>query len=164
MQDGLLGRERLAEMFTEAGSGAAAPALLETVRDAARTIRDDMAACILEATAGTALSEHVIEELELELGQLNTDQGDRFLSACGVAPAQAAATLARAGQIAGELGAALLRVELTGHSAQATACGSAPVALEPAAESRPRRDAGTARARPPAQAPELVQAAATVGP
>jgi quercetin dioxygenase-like cupin family protein len=61
-------------------------------------------------------SEHVVEELELELGQLKTGQGDRFLSACGVSPAQAAVTLARAGQIAGELGAALLRVELTGPS------------------------------------------------
>ncbi len=164
-QHGLLGRERLARIFTQAGSGASAPALLQTVRNEARTIRDDMAACVLEATAGTAVSEHVVEELELELGQLKTGQGDRFLSACGVSPAQAAVTLARAGQIAGELGAALLRVELTGHSAEATACGSAPVALEPTAElSLQRREAGTGRARPPAEVPALVQATAFVGP
>jgi hypothetical protein len=165
MQEGLLGRERLARIFIQAGSGATAPALLETVRHEARALRDDMAACVVEATAGTAVSEHVVEELELELGQLQTGQGDRFLAACGVSSAQAAVTLALAAQIAGQLGAALLRVELAGHSAEATACGSAPVTLEPAAELSPqRREAGTGRRRPPADVPSSEQAPATVVP
>ena len=162
-QDGLLGRERLARIFTQAGPGASASALLETVRNEARTVRDDMAACVLEATAGTAVSEHQVEELELELGQLQTGHGDRFLSACGVSPAQAAVTLARAGQIAGELGAALLRVELTGHSAEAAACGSAPLALGPAAGLSLRRtEAVAGPARASGEVPAPVQATASV--
>ncbi len=162
-QNGLLGRERLARIFTQAGPGASASALLETVRNEARTVRDDMAACVLEATAGTAASEHQVEELELELGQLQTGHGDRFLSACGVSPAQAAGTLTRAGQIAGELGAALLRVELTGHSAEAAACGSAPLALGPAEGLGLRRtEAVAGPARASGEGPAPVPATASV--
>jgi hypothetical protein len=129
MQDELLGRRRLAQIFAQLDPQSSAPALLERVQQHAGTIRDDMAACIIEATAGTAVSEDRVEEFEVDLRQLGAGQGERFLAACGVPRGQTGPTIARAREIASELGAALLRVELTGQSATATASGPAPATL-----------------------------------
>ncbi len=126
MMDGLLGRGRLADELELSGSAAA---LLERVQRQARTIRDDMAACIISAQAGTAISEHRIDEFEVELRHLESGQGDRFLAECGVPADDAAATLAQARLIAAESGAALIRAELTGHAATASVGGSEPVSL-----------------------------------
>lgn len=88
-----------------------------------------MAACIIEARSGTAVSEHRIDEFEVAVHHLDDGQGDRFLAECGVPAEDAAITLAQARSIAAEAGASLIRVELTGHSALATAGGSEPVSL-----------------------------------
>ena len=158
-QDGLLGRERLARIFTRAGSPATATSLLQTVRHEAHAIRDDMAACVLKATAGAPGSEHVVEELELDAAGLDAGQGDRFLAACGVTREQAAVTLTRARSVADQVGATVLRAELTGRSAHATAYASAPIVLEPGADLSVRRHvAGPTRSRMPATAPRPASA------
>jgi hypothetical protein len=127
IHDGLLlGRERLNEEVELSGS---ATELLERVQKQAQIIRDDMAACIIEARSGTAVSEHRIDEFEVAVRHLDGGQGDRFLAECGVPAEDAAATLAKARSIAAEAGASLIRVELTGHTALATAGGSEPVSL-----------------------------------
>jgi hypothetical protein len=127
MQKELLGRRRVAQMFATGGPRSSASALLEDVQQHARAISDDMAACIVEATAGAALSQSRIEELEVDLAQLDAGYGERFLKACGVSRGQIRPAIAHTREIAAEFGAALLRVELTGESATATA--SEPVAL-----------------------------------
>ena len=127
MQEDLLGRKRLAQMFAKGGPRSSASALLEGVQQSARAITDDMAACIVEATTGKAHSQSRIEELEVDLAQLDAGHGERFLQACGVSRAQIRPAIAHTREVAAEFGAALLRVELTGHAATATA--SEPVAL-----------------------------------
>jgi len=127
MQEDMLGRKRLAQMFADGGPRSSASALLEGVQHRARAITDDMAACIIEATTGAAHSESRIEELEVDLAQLDAGHGERFLQACGVSRGQIRPAIAHTREIAAEFGAALLRVELTGNSATATA--SEPVAL-----------------------------------
>jgi hypothetical protein len=127
LREDLLGRKRLAQMFAKGGPRSSASALLEDVQDRARAIHDDMAACIVEATTGAAHSDSRIEELEVDLAQLDAGHGERFLEACGVSRDQIRPAIADTRRIAAEFGAALVRVERTGHSATATA--SEPVAL-----------------------------------
>jgi hypothetical protein len=118
---GLLGRAGLAELFEGAGPDSSARELLERVRHEAGSIHDDMAACVIHATAGLATSKHVVEELEADLGHLTAGQGERFLEACGVPTAAAGETLARARDIAAAQGSVILEVEHDGQFATATA-------------------------------------------
>jgi hypothetical protein len=126
IRDGLLGRDELVEEVEHSGS---ASELLERVQSRAQVIRDDMASCIVEARAGTAISDVRIDEFEVEMRHLDAGQGQRFLAECGVSPENAQSTLAHARLIAAESGSALLRVEMIDDSAAASAGGSAPVSL-----------------------------------
>jgi hypothetical protein len=126
VRDGLLGREQLMDEVEQSGSAAE---LLERVQRRARSIRDDMAACIAEARVGTAISEVRVEEFEVHMRHLEAGQGKRFLSESGVSAENANSTLAHARLIAAESGSALLRVEMTDDVATASAGGSAPVSL-----------------------------------
>ena len=126
LRDGLLGREQLMDEVEQSGSAAE---LLERVQHRARSIRDDMAACIVEARVGTAISEVRVEEFEVHMRHLEAGQGKRFLAECGVSAENANSTLAHARLIAAESGSALMRVEMTDDVATASAGGSAPVSL-----------------------------------
>jgi hypothetical protein len=126
MREGLLGREQLMEEVEHSDSAAE---LLERVQQRASAIRDDMAACIAQARAGTAISEVRVEEFEVHMRHLEAGQGKRFLTECGVSAENASSTLAHARLIAAESGSALLRVEMTDDAATASAGGSAPVSL-----------------------------------
>ncbi len=126
VEDELLGRERLGDMLRQLGPEAGARQLLESVQRQAPTVHDDMAACIVAATTGTFVSELRTEELEVDARQIGAGQAERFLTACGVSPAEAESVVADAREIASEGGAALLRVEIDGDEATATAAGPAP--------------------------------------
>jgi len=126
VQNELLGRDRLGRMLRELGPDAGAKELLESVQRQAPAVHDDMAACIVAATSGTVLSELRTEELEVDPRQIGSGQAEQFLNACGVSPAEAEAVVADAGEIASEAGVALLRVEIDGGEARATATGPAP--------------------------------------
>ena len=141
----LLGRDGLAELFaaSEGTSDPSARGLLEDVQLRAPAVLDDMAACVIGATSGAAVSEHRLEELEADLEQLGAGQGDRFLEACRVEPAEVSRTIARAREIAAESGTVVLQVEQNGSSAIALACeppavqqtspsAASPRGLEPA--------------------------------
>jgi serine phosphatase RsbU (regulator of sigma subunit) len=146
-KNGLLGRQRLAEIAAGTNPAHAATELLECVQHEASTIRDDMAACIVEATTGAAVSDHRIDQLEVEPRHLESGQGERFLAACGVPRPVARETLDEAAHIAAETGSALLRVEIGGPAATATALRSGPVSLAiPASLSA--EHAAPSRARP----------------
>jgi hypothetical protein len=118
---GLLGRAGLTELVDGARTDSSATELLERVRHEAGSIHDDMAACLIHASAGVAISTDVVEELEADLGHLAAGQGERFLEACGVPPAAADETLARARDIVASQGSVILRVEHDGQLATATA-------------------------------------------
>jgi hypothetical protein len=129
--DDLLGRERLVEITRELGPSISAPALLERIRGEASATPDDMVACIVsavpvgqtavgtppaagQAPAGAASGQTVpeqVEELEVEQDELGEPRVRYFLAACGFDSAQATSLLARAGEIAGADGTALLRIE-----------------------------------------------------
>lgn len=146
VMDGLLGRGRVAAQLELSGSAAD---LLDRVQQQASSIRDDMAACIISARAGTASSEHRIEEFEVGLRHLESGQGDRFLADCGVPTGAATATLTHARATAADSGAALIRAELTGHTATASVGGSEPVSLDtpPGLAPADRADGRVAAAR-----------------
>jgi hypothetical protein len=126
IRDGLLGRDELTEEVEHSDS---ASELLERVQRRARVIRDDMASCMVQARAGTAISDVRIDEFEVEMRHLDAGQAERFLAECGVSAENISSTLAHARLIATESGSALLRVEMTEDSAAASAGGSAPVSL-----------------------------------
>jgi len=118
--DDLLGRERLTELANELGRSASAIGLLERIRGEASSTPDDMVACIVSpaagafapagaAVAGIAVGEQV-EELEVDSEMLGEPRVRRFLDACGL-DAAAASLLARAREVAGRDGTALLRIE-----------------------------------------------------
>jgi len=126
VQDELLGRDRLGRMLDELGPDAGAQELLESVQRQAPAVHDDMAACIVAATSGALVPELRTEELEVDPRQIGAGQAEQFLNACGVSPVETEAIMAEAGEIASEAGAALLRVEIDGVEARATATGPAP--------------------------------------
>jgi hypothetical protein len=134
----LLGRDGLANLFTRAGREPSARRLLEAVQEQAPTVHDDMAACVITAAAGTAPSEHRIEELEADLEQLEAGQGARFLAACGVEADEISPTIARAREIAAESGTVLLAVDQTGPGATATVCEPTAIVLTTPSASLPR--------------------------
>ncbi|HWE09226.1 MAG TPA: SpoIIE family protein phosphatase [Solirubrobacteraceae bacterium] len=121
----LLGRDRLGRILSDLGSGFGARALLETVQQQTEAIHDDMAACIITATAGAAVSEQRLEELEIDLRQIGSGQAERFLEACGVPAREIEMVLADARVLAADGGVSLLRVELEGGEATATVTGPA---------------------------------------
>jgi hypothetical protein len=120
---GLLGRRRLAAMFADVGPQPSARALLEQVQAHAQEIRDDMAACIIEAASApvSAGAETRLEELELDAEQLALGHGHRFLVACGVAGDQIAPMIACARVIASSDGLAVIAVKLSGRARRAAA-------------------------------------------
>jgi serine phosphatase RsbU (regulator of sigma subunit) len=92
----LLGREGLRALLESLATSAGAPELLEAVRAHALATPDDMAACIISAQtpAETAVDR---EELELDDRAIEAGHFEAFLLGCGLAPADAAAIVLRAG-------------------------------------------------------------------
>jgi len=127
--EGLLGREGLTELLSRAGGGASASVLLENVRANAAVVTDDMAACVIEASAGGPLYGLRIEELEADLDQLSTGQGERFLRGCGVDLADIQPTLSHARAVAAGLGSAILRVQQTTAGATVSVDGATSLVL-----------------------------------
>ncbi len=103
--------------------------LLERVRDDATAVTDDMAACVIEASAGSPVYEHLIEELEADFDQLTTGQGERFLHACGVDAVDIEPALGYACELAAGLGSAILRVQQTAAGATVTVDGATSLVL-----------------------------------
>jgi hypothetical protein len=108
----LLGRDRVVEMLAELGPSPQAALLLERLREIADEAPDDMAACLIKTTSAATDSVR-LEEIELDDHQLSVGRGERFLGACKVAPGDLRPTLEKARGIAGEFGAAIVRVSLS---------------------------------------------------
>jgi hypothetical protein len=112
--DGLLGRERVADIARELGAGARADTLLDHIADRADRAPDDMAACIVRARDDARRGESPtrVEELELDGAPEDEERAKGFLAACEM-PAPAAETVLKSARArVAEFGAALLRVTL----------------------------------------------------
>jgi hypothetical protein len=115
--DGLLGRERLAELAAELDAGDSAATLLERVRDDAQATPDDMVACVVSSAVGAPAPSAHVEELEVDDEVLARATLPVFLEACRVEAAELTPLLARASELVGERGTALLRIERAPGSA-----------------------------------------------
>jgi hypothetical protein len=83
-EDGILGRERLAELLAEIGDDASARGLIERVAAEANVFSDDMAAVVVKPTAGVTAGLFRTEQLELSARELDGPIARRFLEACGL--------------------------------------------------------------------------------
>ena len=83
-EEGLLGRERLAQILAELGPDATAAAVIERVADEARSVSDDMAVCLLSPTASVTSGGFRTEQLELSAEEIEGPLPGRFLAECGV--------------------------------------------------------------------------------
>jgi Stage II sporulation protein E (SpoIIE) len=84
--DGILGRERLAELLDELGDGASARGLIDSVAAESTRLSDDMAAVIISPTAGVTAGLFRTEQLELSARELEGPIARRFLEAAGLPP------------------------------------------------------------------------------
>jgi hypothetical protein len=109
-EGGLLGRERLAELLEELGDEATARRLVESVRSVSRVMSDDIAAVVIQPTNAATAGLFRTEQLELTSRELETDVAERFLAACGVAPADVEAALYDARMISDRFGGVILHV------------------------------------------------------
>lgn len=84
-----LGRERLAELVADLPDREPAAALLERVDAVADTAGDDLAVCIVRATAGPKRVRPRVEELEVGAAEGDLARAERLLAGCGLPEAQA---------------------------------------------------------------------------
>ncbi len=118
---GVMGRSRLGDLLAELGRGATAATMLERVAAEASLVSDDMATMVLVPTAGVTSGRPRVEQLEVEASEVDQGLADRFLSACGVGPEQAAAANADCRRLLQRHGGAVLVVTygVAGPSARA---------------------------------------------
>lgn len=122
---GMVGRERLAELVAALGPDDGADALLELVVAVADETPDDMAVCLLRPlTEHPVLLSNRVEVLELEVGDVESGIGQRFLEACQVPTAEMDATLEQARAAAAMHGRVLVEVTMTGDVGRARVGGT----------------------------------------
>lgn len=81
--DGILGRPALGDIVADLGEQASAALLLERVAAQARLVTDDMAAMILQPSAGVTTGGFRSEQLEVDPGDVEAGLAERFMHACG---------------------------------------------------------------------------------
>jgi hypothetical protein len=117
----LIGADHVKQVLATLGTDATAPALLARVVSETDSRPDDMAACVLQIDGPPATqpnagaSGFLCEEMELDSRELTGERPERFLLACGLAPARVAEALDAARVVIGCDGAAILRVHGPGH-------------------------------------------------
>ena len=134
--DGMIGRERLAELVAGLGAGDPAEVLLERVLDEAHDASDDMTICLLRPVVGAAGSPPRIEILEFDGDDVESGFAERFLDVCGVPEAERAAIVEQAQAAVAADGFALLEVTI-GSGSWGARVIAAPARPEPAAAAEP---------------------------
>ena len=109
-EEGILGRERLAELLDELGEQASARGLIDRVALEARALSDDIAAVVVSPTAGVTAGLFRTEQLELSARELEGPTAARFLAACGLPEDEAADAERDARMLADRFGGVVLHV------------------------------------------------------
>jgi Stage II sporulation protein E (SpoIIE) len=104
---GILGRDRLEQMLADLGDDATAHEWIDKVSQEARVLSDDIAAVVVTPIAGSTAAGSRTEQLELTARELEGPIAGRFLAACGVSKADAAAAISQARALAGGDGTVL---------------------------------------------------------
>jgi serine phosphatase RsbU (regulator of sigma subunit) len=107
---GILGRERLQTLLADLGPDATAAALIASVREESRLLSDDIAAVVIQPTAGATAGLFRTEQLELTARELDGPIGHRFLESCGIPKAEANAAIREARELAERFGGVILHV------------------------------------------------------
>jgi hypothetical protein len=107
---GILGRERLQQLLAALGRDATAAGLIASVRDEARVQSDDIAAVVIQPTAGPTTGMFRTEQLELTARELDGPFAPRFLESCGVPKVDADAAIYDARGLAERFGGVILHV------------------------------------------------------
>jgi serine phosphatase RsbU (regulator of sigma subunit) len=107
----LYGVQRLNNALVELGPQATAADVLDSVAHTADRRPDDMAACLLHVEGSNAAPVALVEELELSREEASSDRTEQFLSACGVAPAEAIQIVRGARLEAERSGSAVIEVQ-----------------------------------------------------
>jgi serine phosphatase RsbU (regulator of sigma subunit) len=108
----LFGGARLVEALAELGPRATASALLDRVADQTDRRPDDMAACVLSVEGGGDAASVLVEEIELDREEADSDRTESFLLACGVHSSEIAGVVRGVREAAGRAGNVILRLRL----------------------------------------------------
>jgi serine phosphatase RsbU (regulator of sigma subunit) len=112
MSGDLIGREELTRFVAELGPEQGADSLLAQVVAVADEAPDDMAVCVLRATAGAETLPPRTEKLVLDADDIALGIPERFLEACDVPEYQAATTVEALADASADAGGALLEVTI----------------------------------------------------
>jgi serine phosphatase RsbU (regulator of sigma subunit) len=134
--EGMIGRERLAELVAELDSGDRADVLLARVLAEAHHSSDDMTICLLRPVVGAAALPPRIELLEFDADDVESGFAERFLDVCGVPEAERAAIVEQASAAVRTDGIALLEVTV-GDGSWGARVIPAPARSAPAAAGEP---------------------------
>lgn len=110
----LFGDQRLADALAALGREASAASLLDSVAEQTDARPDDMAACLLRVEHGAGAPAILVEEIELDRDTAASARTERFLAACGVAPAEVAEIVRAARAQADRLDTVLLELRFAG--------------------------------------------------
>jgi hypothetical protein len=116
----LFGAERLAHMLSELGPGTGASDLLDQVATETDARPDDMAACLLEIEGGPAAPAILVEELELDCDEAESDRTERFLRAYRVERREVTELMCSAAFAAEKAGTVLLKLRLLDRRPEVT--------------------------------------------
>jgi serine phosphatase RsbU (regulator of sigma subunit) len=108
----LFGAERLLATLAELGEQATASSVLASVVARTDSRADDMAACLLRVEGGDGTPTALVEELELDREQLESERVERFLLACGVRAGEAGEMLRVARSALAHADTAVLELQL----------------------------------------------------
>jgi hypothetical protein len=134
--------DRLLEAVDSDGPDIVADDLLSRLLDAA-DLPDDTSACVIRPLPGApAGSGEHIEEIELDATDL-ARSGQRFLSACSVAPHEIAKAMRSARAIADREGAVVITIRRTGSSLDVTAARPGALSLSVIAPQMPPSGIGS---------------------
>jgi serine phosphatase RsbU (regulator of sigma subunit) len=108
----LFGPERLAGKLADLGPEGSASDLLARVVDETTARPDDMAVCLLSVEGGPHEPRVLVEELELDRDEVESDRAERFLRACGVEHGELAELIRSARAVVGSAGTVLMQLHI----------------------------------------------------
>jgi serine phosphatase RsbU (regulator of sigma subunit) len=113
-----LGSSGLERLVRELGPGITAEQVIDRVAASAPRITDDLAVCVITAESGTAIVRSQVERLEVSRVELRGAMLRQFLDACGVSVHRIRAAEREAGEVARQMGGALVEVRMGDDLAQ----------------------------------------------